>query len=93
LQAQGDGQVKLIDQGGFSLERLDVPAGESLAWQAGASGEHMLYVASGSGELVSGSERHPLGEESVAWLEAGERCELVAGDEGLAVLASSASAA
>lgn len=91
-----DGAVTALagpeDGVGVELHRLDLAPESRLEWQAAAAGEHAVYVIAGSGLLEAGGAHFPLGAESVAWLEPGERCVFAAGGQGLRLLAAQAPA-
>ena len=48
--------------------------------------DQLLFVIRGSGRAAVNGEELPLDEESVLWLEPGERYQLVAGENGLEIL-------
>lgn len=48
--------------------------------------DQLLYVIYGSGNAIVNGEKLPLDEESVLWLEPGERYHFLAGKDGLEIL-------
>jgi quercetin dioxygenase-like cupin family protein len=48
--------------------------------------DQLLYVIRGSGLALVNGREFPLDEESLLWVEAGERYHFVGGDEGLEIL-------
>lgn len=54
-------------------------------------GEGMLYVVRGSGFALLGEKCFELEAESMLWLEPGDTCVLLAGDDGLEILQGCAS--
>ena len=79
-----------FDDLAVELRRLDVDPGASAAVDAPGAGEYVVYVIGGGGMVRTGGEELPLGPESVIWLDPGERCEIVAGPDGLQALAAHA---
>ena len=90
---QGDGwqEIGLADAATFGK-----PALLARRWQfePGARGpelvhgrnDQLLYVIRGRGTAVVDSQSFPLSEESVLWLEPGEKYHFIAGDEGMEIL-------
>lgn len=77
-------------EGTFAAVRWDLAPGESTGPLTHERGEAMLYVIEGRGRLLLDAEELPLDEETVAWLEPGDRYRLAADGAGLAVLAARA---
>lgn len=48
--------------------------------------EEMLYVITGNGKAIVNDQVFVLEPESMLWLEAGDRFQLIAGDSGLEIL-------
>jgi quercetin dioxygenase-like cupin family protein len=90
-QSEGWTRITLAD-----AETIGAPAmvARRLALAPGAVGpelvqdevDQLLYVIRGSGLAVVNGQEFQLGEESVLWLEPGERYYFIAGDAGLEIL-------
>lgn len=90
---QGEGWTKITLA---DTETIGAPAmvARRLALAPGATGpelvqgevDQLLYVIRGSGRAVVNGEAFQLNEESVLWVEPGERYHFVAGQTGLEIL-------
>jgi quercetin dioxygenase-like cupin family protein len=90
---EGDGWQQL---GLAGSELFGFPAMVARRWimKAGASGpelllgdqDQLLYVIAGGGQAIVDGGTFDLAEESVLWLEPGERYRFIAGPAGLEIL-------
>ena len=90
-QGEGWREVGLADATTFGEQAMTA---RRWSFEPGASGpelvhgrtDQLLYVIRGGGTAEVDGQIFPLSEESVLWLEPGERYQFVAGDEGLEIL-------
>ena len=90
---RGDGWTQIIVA---DAEIMGAPAMVTCRWviEAGAQGpqleqgdtDQLLYVIRGSGKAVVNGQEMPLNDESVLWVEPGERYQFFAGAEELEIL-------
>lgn len=91
--AQGQGWTRLTVA---DSEIIGAPTMVTRRWvfEPGAQGppleqgdtDQLLYVIRGSGRAIVNGEEMPLTDESVLWVEPGERYQFVAGEDGLEIL-------
>jgi mannose-6-phosphate isomerase-like protein (cupin superfamily) len=62
------------------------PAGTKGPQQTRGKADELLYVIRGSGKAVVDGQEFELDDESVLWVEEGEKYYFVAGDAGLEIL-------
>ena len=93
ITRRGEGwiEITLAD-----TQTIGAPAMVARRWvfESGARGpelvqgdvDQLLYVIRGSGKAIINGEEFPLADESVLWLEPGERYQFIAGEVGLEIL-------
>jgi len=90
-QGEGWREVGLADAATFGEQAMTA---RRWLFEPGARGpelvhgrtDQLLYVIRGGGTAEVDGQPFPLSEESVLWLEPGERYQFVAGNEGLEIL-------
>ena len=90
---EGDGWTQLTVA---DAKMIGAPAMTARRWvlDAGAQGpeleqgqtEQLLYVIRGSGAAIVNGEEMSVSEETVLWVEPGERYQFIAGEDGLEIL-------
>ena len=90
-RGEGWAEITLAD-----TQTIGAPAMVARRWvfEPGARGpelvqgnvDQLLYVIRGSGLAVVSGQEFQLGEESLLWVESGERYCFIGGDEGLEIL-------
>lgn len=90
-QGEGWSEIILAD-----VEAIGAPAMVARRWvlAPGATGpelvqadvDQLLYIIRGTGVAMVNGQEFRLGEESLLWVEPGERYHFIGGDEGLEIL-------
>jgi len=90
-QDEGWAELTLVD-----TQAIGAPAMVARRWvfESGAPGpeliqgnaDQLLYVIRGSGKAIVNGEEFLLADESMLWLEPGERYQFIAGEAGLEIL-------